>query len=490
MTKAVRALAAMLVAGCAARHAPQQLSPAVFRLSAQLDSVFAGADFSRAAWGVVVQSLQDGHVLYRRNAERLFMPASNQKILTGAVALARLGPAFQWVTPVLATGARHGDTLSGDLVIAGRGDPTISQHAAGGDDPLAPIRSWADSLRARGIRVIDGAVVGDGSWFPDPPLGQGWMWDDLSDSYSAPVGALEFNEGFAVLTAAPGTQAGDSLRLRLEPSGAPLRIRSTATTAPADSGVNTLGAARALASDSVAVWGRLGAGHAPVRFEISVADPAAYFAAALTQVLREAGIVVTLRPRGRLPAADTLFTWRSPRLDSALKLLEKPSQNQIAEALLRTVGGVVRGTASMDSGRAALRETLRGWGVGDDAYVYADASGLSRYNYVAPEAIAKVLWAMARDSAYAAFCDALPVAGVDGTLELRLRGTAAQGNARAKTGSISNVRTMSGYVTTQDGERLLFVLMANHFTAPGRTATLAQDLVVDLLAHFSRGDRR
>jgi len=490
VTRAVRALAAMLVAGCAARHAPHQVSPAVSRLSTRLDSVFASPDFARAAWGVVVRSLQTGQVLYSRNAERLFMPASSQKILTGALALARLGPAFRWVTPVLAAGARHGDTLSGDLVVAGRGDPTISQHAAGGDDPLAPLRPWADSLRARGIRVIDGAVVGDGSWFPDPPLGQGWMWDDLADSYSAPVGALEFNEGFAVLEAAPGARAGDSLRLRLLPAGAPLRVASTATTAPADTAVNTLGATRALASDSVALWGRLSAGHAPVRFEISVGDPAGYFAAALTQVLREAGIVVTFRPRGHPPAADTLFTWRSLRLDSTLKLLEKPSQNQIAEALLRTVGGVVKGTASLDSGRSALRETLRGWGVGDDAWVYADASGLSRYNYVAPEAIASVLAGIAHDSAFAAFYDALPVAGVDGTLELRLRGTAAQGNVRAKTGAIANVRTMSGYVTTRDGERLLFVLMANHFTAPGRTATLAQDLVADLLANFSRSGER
>ena len=489
MTKAVRALAAMLVAGCAARHAPQPVSPAVSRLAARLDSVFAGADFSRAAWGVVVQSLANGEVLYRRDAGRLFMPASNQKILTGAVALARLGPAFRWVTPVLAAGPRHGDTLSGDLVVSGRGDPTISLHAAGGDDPLGPLRPWADSVRARGIRVVDGAVVGEGTWFRGPALGQGWMWDDLADSYSAPVGALEFNEGFAVLEATPGARSGDSVRLRLLPSSAPLRLVSTATTAPADSGVNTLRATRALAGDSVSVWGRLSAAHAPARFEISVRDPAAYFAAALAQALREAGIVVTLRPRGRPSAADTLFTWSSPRLDSTLKLLAKPSQNQIAEALLRTIGAVARGTASMDSGRAALRETLRGWGVSDDAYVYADASGLSRYDYVAPEAIAAVLAGIARDSSFAAFYDALPVAGVDGTLEDRMRGTAAQGNARAKTGSISNVRTLSGYVTTRDGERLLFVLMANHFTAPGRTATTAQDRVVALLAGFSRSGR-
>jgi D-alanyl-D-alanine carboxypeptidase/D-alanyl-D-alanine-endopeptidase (penicillin-binding protein 4) len=480
----------MFVAGCAARHAPEPLSPSVYRLAVELDSAFTGPEFARAEWGVVVQSLDNGQVLYRRNAEHLFMPASNQKILTGAVALARLGAGFRWVTPVLAAGSRHGDTLSGDLVVVGRGDPTLSQHASGGEDVLAALRPWADSVRAKGIRVIDGAVAGDATFFPDPPLGEGWMWDDLADSYSAPVGALQFNEGFALLEVTPGAGAGDTLLVRLLPPGAPLRVVSIGITAPADSNVNTLRFTRALASDSVSLWGRLSARHAPVRFEVSVGDPTRYFAAALAQVLREAGITVTGRRAERPPTSDTLFTWSSPRLDSTLRLLEKPSQNQIAEALLRTLGGAAKGTASVDSGRAALQETLRGWGVPDDAYVYADGSGLSRYNYVAPEAIARVLAGIARDSAFPAFYDALPVAGVDGTLEQRLRGTAAQNNARAKTGSIANVRTMSGYVTTRDGERLLFVLMANHFTAPARAATLVQDHVVERLANFTRAAQR
>ena len=156
MKGAVRVLAATLVAGCAARGSPSPLAPEVRRLAAELDSAFASPAFDRAMWGVVVQSLDNGEVLYRRNAEKLFKPASNLKLVTGAVALVRLGPDFRYRTPVLARGARRGDTLAGDLAVIGRGDPSLSLRVAGGADILGALRPWADSLRARGIRVIAG----------------------------------------------------------------------------------------------------------------------------------------------------------------------------------------------------------------------------------------------------------------------------------------------------------------------------------------------
>lgn len=501
MRRGARALAAILVAGCAARRPTEPLSPEVLSLAAELDSAFDGAEFARAQWGVVVQSVTNGQVLYRRNAARLFMPASNQKILTGSVALARLGSDFRWRTTVLAHGTRHGDTLSGDLVVIGRGDPGLSQHANGSGDILAPLRPWADSVRARGIRVVTGRVVGDASYFQGPVLGEGWMWDDLQDSYSAPVGALQFNEGFAVIEIAPGAAAGDTARVRLWPADAPLRLFSQVVTAPRDSNIRDVRYSRAFYTDSVLVAGRLSAGHALVQIEAAVTDPTRYFEDALTQALREGGVTVLgprVPPAGTITSAapnagalagDTLFAWQSARLDSVLKLLEKPSQNQIAEALLRTLGGAVKNVASADSGRVVIKETLTGWGIPEDAYVYVDGSGLSRYNYVAPEAVAQVLVSIARHPDFAAFYDALPVAGVDGNIIDRLRNTAAQGNVHAKTGSIANVRSLSGYVTTADGERLVFVLICNHFTTSRRVVERVQDHVAERLANFTRQRR-
>lgn len=494
MKRAVRLLGALALAGCgAARGGLRDPAPELARLVAELDSAFAAPQYARAQWGVVVRSLDNGEVLYRRNAARLFMPASNQKILTGAVALERLGPEFRFRTDVLAGGPRRGDTLAGDLVVVGRGDPTFSLRATDGTDVLASLRGFADSLRSRGITVITGRVRGDGSWFTDAPLGAGWMWDDLQDSYSAPVGALQFNESFAQLEIAPGDSAAAPARVRLIPSGAPLRVFSQVTTAPRDSNLRQVRRTRVFFTDSVVVTGRISQGQTPVRLDVAVTDPTRYFESALTQALREQGLEV--RGEGPTPtpeprALTPLFSLSSRPLRDILPLLEKPSQNQIAEALLRTLGGELRGVASEDSGRAVVRETLTSWGIPEDAHVYVDGSGLSRYNYVAPEAVAEVLVAISRHPHFQVFLDALPVAGVDGTLASRMQGTAAHGNARAKTGSIANVRTLSGYVTTRDGERLVFVLMANHFTVPRRVVEQTQDHVVERLANFTRRSRR
>ena len=488
MRRGVRALAAVFVAGCAARAQPAPLAPAVLRLTSELDSAFTGVEFVRAQWGVIVQSLDNGQTLYRRNAERLFMPASNQKILTGAVALAQLGADFRWRTPVMARGARHGDTLTGDVVVLGRGDPTLSQHAAGGEDVLGALRPWADSLRARGIRTVDGRVLADASWFPDAPLGDGWSWDRLQEDYAAPVGAALFNEGFALVEVTPG-RPGEAARAALIPASAPLVLVAAVRTVPAESAQTArLRRARGLMSDTVQVTGTIAAGQRPRRLDVAMPDPARYFAAALRQVLEEAGIRVTGVRRDTLPAGDTLFVWQSAPLRDVMPLFEKQSQNQIGELLLRTLG-TLRGVASQDSGRAVVQETLRGWGISDDAYVYVDGSGLSRYNYVSPEAVALVLGAMARHPQFQVFYDALPIAGVDGTLETRMRGTAAAGNARGKTGTIANARNVSGYVTTRDGEHLVFVLLANHFTVPSAVPTRVQDHVIERLANFTRAER-
>jgi D-alanyl-D-alanine carboxypeptidase/D-alanyl-D-alanine-endopeptidase (penicillin-binding protein 4) len=469
-------------------------------LTAEFDSAFAAAPWARASWGVMIMSLDKGDVLYRRNAEHLFMPASNQKIITGSVALARLGADFRFRTPVLAVGTRSGDTLKGDIVVLGRGDPTLSQHASDNLDMMVSLRPWVDSIRARGIRVITGRVIGDASYYPDPVLGEGWMWDDLQDSYSAPVGALMFNESFAQIVVTPGERAGDAARIQLFPASAPLRVFGAATTAPRDSAINQIRYARVFYGDSVIIGGRISAGLPPEAVDAAVTDPARYLENALAEALRASGVsvlgvspppssAVTPPPFLTYPAAavpvDTLFRWQSPPLRDILPLLEKPSQNQIAEILLHTLGSL-KGVASVDSGKAVVRETLLGWGVPPDAYVYLDGSGLSRYNYVAPEALAAVLTNISRHPDFSAFYNALPIGGVDGTIRSRFTTGLARGNVHAKTGSIANARSLSGYVTTAGGEHLVFVLLCNHFTVRSRVVETVSDFVVERLATMRR----
>ena len=480
----------VLLAGCAARGAVPRLAPEVASLASSLDSTLANPAFDRARWGVLVETADDGQVLYSRDAGRLFVPASNLKLITTAAALARLGADFRWTTTVLARGARHGDTLVGDLQVVGRGDPTFAVDATGDSvDELHALRPWVDSLAARGIGVIRGRVTGDASAFPDPPLGRGWAWDDLDADYAAPVGALQFNESVAWIEVEPGIGAGAAASLLLVPRDAPLRIFGTVATAPADSNVAQLTWSRAPFGDSVTVGGRLSAGHATARLPVAVSDPTRYFEAALTEMLEEGGVAVTGDTEPAGATAETLFTWQSPPLSQVLPLLLKPSQNQIAETLLRTLGLQIKGVGSVDSGRAVVRDVLAECGVAPDAWVLADGSGLSRYNEVAPEAIAAVLEAMYRRPDFPVFLDALPVAGMDGTLATRLVGTAAAGNAHAKTGSMSGVRTLSGYVRAASGETLLFVLLANDVMAPRRVVEAAQDRIVERLANFKRAGR-
>ena len=490
-SRAIPAVVTLLLAGCAARGTVPPLAPAVAALGAELDTTLVDPVFARSTWGVVVQSADNGEVLYRRDAERLFVPASNLKLVTAAAALIRLGADFRWTTAVLARGDRRADTLDGDVQVVGRGDPTFAVDATGDStDMLRALRPWADSLSAHGIHVVRGHVVADGAAFPDPPLGAGWAWDDLDADYAAPVGAVQFNESVAWIEVTPGS-AGAEAAITLVPRRAPLRVFGTVATVPADSTQSQVTVSRAPFGDSVAIGGRLSAGHQMVRLPVAVPDPARYFEAALTQALLESGVTVLGTPTsGVAPAAaaapETLFTVTSPPLSQVLPLLLKPSQNQIAETLLRTLGLQVKGVGSVDSGRAVVRDALTEAGVPPDAYVLADGSGLSRYNEVAPEAIAAVLAAMYRRPDFAAFLGALPVAGVDGTLATRLRSTAAAGNVRAKTGAMRGVRALSGYVRTPGGETLLFVLLANNATAPGRVVEAAQDRIVERLANFVR----
>ena len=457
-------------------------------LAAEVDSALAEPAFARASWGVVVQSLDNGQMLYRRNAERLFLPASNLKLLTASAALVRLGADFCYRTPVLARGARRADTLVGDIVVVGRGDPSLAADAATGVDPLGPLRSWADSLRAHGIRTVRGRVIGDATLFTDPPLGPGWAWDDLDADCPAGRSAPSSST-----TARPGSRRpagaapGQPVSAALLPHRAPLRLFSTATTAPADSNVHRLVWSRAPFGDSVALSGRLSAGRPTVRLPVSVPDPTRYFVSGLGEVLGDAGVVVlgdTLAPDS---TTDTLFTWRSPPLGTLLPLFLKPSQNQIGETLLRTLGAQVKGAGSMDSGRAVVREVLTGFGVPPDAYVLADGSGALPLQLRR----AGCRRARARGDVPAARLRAAvrrpSIAGVDGTLAGRLKSTRAAGNARAKTGSLSNVRSLSGYVRSADGEMLLFVLLVNGFTVPQRVVDAAQDQIVERLANFSRG---
>jgi serine-type D-Ala-D-Ala carboxypeptidase/endopeptidase (penicillin-binding protein 4) len=453
-------------------------------LRSAIDSAITAPEFANMHWGILIVDPVRGDTLYSRNAGKLFMPASNQKILTGAVALAQLGPDFRYTTVFAARGAIRGGALRGDLLVFGRGDPAVSDGMR--QDAMLPLLEVADSLRARGITRIAGRLVAGGDALPGPAYGFGWGWDDFDYPYSAGVDELLFNEGITRVMVTAGARPGAPVAARTAPTTSYPALRVTAVTTPrppeGDTARTTLITAR---HDSVTggilVEGSIALGDST---EETVAHraPNDHYLAALRQALAAKGIKLVGGRSDTTAAVDTLLVVPSPPLREILPRMEKPSQNQIAEVLFRTLGAERAGVGSADSGRAVVERQLAAWGARDGSYAVRDGSGLSRHDYVTPETVVRVLDAIRGDTAFSVFYDALPVAGVDGTIERRMRGTLAEGNVRAKTGFIDKARSLSGYVTTADGHLLLFSVLANNWTVPVRQIEAVQDMIATRLA--------
>ena len=460
-------------------------------LRRSIDSVVNAPEFANGHWGVLVVTTR-GDTLYSHNAGKLFMPASNQKILTSAVALAQLGPDFRYRTSFVTHGAIEGGVLHGDLGVVGRGDPTISDHMRG--DAMVPLLEIADSLAARGIRSIRGKVVAEGNAFSDEVLGFGWSWSDLEEAYSAATDELLFNEGFTNIIVRAGARAGDSVRVETKPTKTWPRLRVSAVTVapvvvPADTTQPRpprpeLTVRKDTLSGDVLVSGTIVANDSAT-LVVTHRDPALAYVAAFREALGARGITVAGEAVPPV-SADTLLTVLSPPLREILPPFMKPSQNQIGEMLFKTVG-LERGTAgTAQAARAVFEKQLQDWGASPMGYVVRDGSGLSRYDYVSPETIIKVLDAMRRDTAFAVYYDAMPIAGVDGTIRSRMRRTPAAGNVRAKTGSVAQARSLSGYVRTLTGDTLMFSILANNWNVPAGRVTAAADSIAARLASYRR----
>jgi D-alanyl-D-alanine carboxypeptidase/D-alanyl-D-alanine-endopeptidase (penicillin-binding protein 4) len=441
MIKPIRiAVAVLAAAACGGHTHATALAPALSRaaLRPYADSLVADPIFRSANWGALVVDPLSGDTLYSHNAGKLFMPASNEKILTGATALAQLGPDFRFVTRFATNGTVHDSTLDGDLIIVGRGDPTFSDSMRAGDYNSA-FRDMADSLAARGVRRIAGALRRGGKAFPDSTYGFGWQVDDLRTSSGAVIDELFVNEGLL-----PGK-----------------RVRANGDTVPGS---------------------------------VVIREPAAAFLDALAAALAERHIEVAGVADARVPVADSgltaLFELHSAPLSAILARMAKPSQNQIAEILFKTLGLEKTGIGTADSGRRVVERQLAAWGAPPDGYAVRDGSGMSRHDYVTPETIVRVLDAMRRSPDFPVWYQALPIAGVDGTIASRMRGTPAERNVHAKTGTLDKTRSLSGYVTTGDGRLLLFSFFCNNFTAPTREVDRVQDAILARLASSNRAGSR
>lgn len=482
---------------------------AVTTLVTSIDSMVNDAQFKNAHWGILIVDPERGDTLYAHNADKLFMPASNQKIVTGSVGLTQLGPDFQWRTVVELRGDKKGETFAGSVVVHGRGDPTWSDFMHGGDaqTSFAPI---ADALSARGITRIVGNIVAEGNAFSDEPYGFGWAFDDFDFGYSAPIDELFYNEGFFTLKVKAGTSLAKPVTVTAKPLLAypKLIVRAIARERADSVGENrSIEANWDSTASAVIVSGSMPMGDS-ANIEVAYRHPNDAAIAAISEYLVSRGIRInapkfTNRPTKApktvpLPAGaqgvmvsiqpvairhpDTLVVLTSPPLRDVLKRLEKPSQNQMAEILYKTIALERTGFGRADSARAVVQRQLVEWGVPPEAIAVRDGSGLSRHDYVAPRTLVKILDTMRKSPSFDAFYSALPIAGVDGTIASRMKNTVAANNVHAKTGTVDKARSLSGYVTTADGQMLVFSFLCNNFTVPTRSVERVQDAIAVRLA--------
>jgi len=504
-------------------------------LTREINAILSQPPLSRAHWGLDVVDLETGKALYSQNSDQLFLPASNAKLFTTAAALAIAGPNYRFRTTVEAEGKIDDNgRLLGDLVIVGRGDPNISGRVlpyALKTQRVAPhtqiLEEMADQVARNGLKIVDGDLIGDDTFYAFERYAEGWAWDDLQWIDGAPVSALTFNDNVVFVNVLPGEHPGDKAVVTVEPETNYYELDNRVVTSSA--GVpKRVGIHRDPGSKTIVLWGSLPPGDSGMKEPMSIEDPAEFVAQLFRIMLERRGITIRGKTRARHgdaeqffdqqilhpmipPAAGTAASsivnpsasastpaqpeqpdlnqspnkvlaehFSGPLLDD-VRVTNKVSENLHAELALRLAGKLRGYGGSFEGGVAAVKQFLLQAGLKEDEFTFLDGSGLSRRDLVTPAATVQLLIYAARQPWGPAFEESLPVSGVDGSLSERFQKTPASGLIQAKTGSLSHVNALSGYGQTQAGKRFVFSIFCNNHNLPASKVLAAMDAVVKLL---------
>jgi D-alanyl-D-alanine carboxypeptidase/D-alanyl-D-alanine-endopeptidase (penicillin-binding protein 4) len=495
--------------------APAPIAPRTLaELQTRIGEIVRQPALEPGIFAVKIVSLDTGNIIFEQNASKFVRPASNMKLYTVAAALDRLTPDYHFITSVYAKEKPDKGSIKGDLIIYGRGDPSIAARFNKGDY-FKGINDLADRIVAAGVKRVKGDLVGDESYFNGAPLGSGWEWEDLTWAYGAQVSALTINDNAIDLTVKPGDKVGAPVSITTGPPATSfMTIANRATTSPQGS-KSDLQIYRGLGANTLEISGSIPLGDNGFLRRVAISDPALAFVTMLRDALVKRGVKIDGRlrtvdarsggslmpgtPPDSTPSAPTstvpveVASLQSPPFSVIAAYTLKPSQNQYTELILRTLSKTqpanprspIRATESEEAGLAAVKNFLTQAGVGESEVVLDDGSGLSRNDLITANATVQLLTFMSKHRYFAAFRDALPIAGVDGELRTRMRGTPAEGNLRAKTGSLSSVASLSGYVTTAAGEHLVFSMMLNNYPDAGALRRDSIDAIGILLASFA-----
>ena len=487
------AVCLLLILSACSTSKQLQISPAggartLAGLRQRLEQILNDPALAHALAGIKIVSLRTGEVFYERGADLLAHPASNQKLLTSATALSVLGPAYVFRTSVACDSAQKIESvMAGDLYLIGRGNPDLTDKDLFG---------LAQNLAQLGIKEIRGNLICDDFYFDDLRWGNGWMWDDDPSTDEPRLSALTVNDNAVTVRVFPADTAGRPARVQIEPPTDHVMQVNKSVTMNRKTQIDSLKLSPLLITrkwqeneNTILVDGAIAQNETPPEEALNVLEPEIYCGKLFHAALQTAGIAVRGKVlRGEAPAKLKILAEHRGPLMPILINLNKVSDNLTAELLLKTIGAEKLGRpGTAAKGIRVMRQFFGNAGVDTNAVYSADGSGVSHYNLVTPANLVHLLAAMWKNfSIRNEFVATLPIAGVDGTLRSRMKGTAAANVLHAKTGTLSAVSTLSGYTTTADGEELAFSFMMQHFLGSSRAIRSIQDRLGAEISAFQR----
>jgi D-alanyl-D-alanine carboxypeptidase/D-alanyl-D-alanine-endopeptidase (penicillin-binding protein 4) len=487
------------VACCATKRQSLAAKKAAAKFAARADAVLAVSPVSKGHWGLLIVDAESGETLFEQNADKYFVPASNMKLFTTALALAKLSPDYRFHTTLETRGTVSNEgLLSGDVVLVGHGDPNLSNRKFPYElkeefdgPPQKALVELADALVARGIKEVSGDIIGDDSYFPRERYPSGWEIDDMVWEYGAAISSIVVDDNTIALSLTPGEQPGASVQASLNPATPDFLVENDLVTSASDV-KSDLTLTREPGAHLVVLKGTLPAKSAPRKLVLAIEEPAQHAASLLKRLLEDRGIKIAGVARARHvpdPAAGdplVLAEHVSVPLGDSVKLINKISQNLHTEMLLRTVARQNGIWATPEDLSKVAEDFYAAAGLAPGDVVQSDASGLSRHDLVTPRAIVTLLGYAQKQPWFGPYYASLPVAGQDGTLEDRMKNTLAAGKIHAKTGSVEHVRTLSGFAETPGGRRLIFSFLSNNQGGKSHEAADAlTGLCVAMLEEFN-----
>lgn len=459
------------------------------RLAAIIDQILTDARLDGAQSAVQVRDALTGETVYDHQSDRAGIPASTVKLLTSAAAMSILGPDHRFTTDVRADGTVRNGVLDGDVYLRGTGDPTMID---------ADYDALAKRLADAGVKAVTGDLVADDTWFDDRRLGLEWAWDDEPYQFAAQVSALnisaydtDYNAGTIFIEVSPGTEGGRP-KIKIDPPNKYVKVSNTAKTVAAD-GENDIWIERRHGSNVIDVSGTIPVGGEPAADLPSVWEPTGLVAEVFRTAMAKHGIAVKGRTKVGIAApegASVLASRDSMPLSEMIVPFMKYSLNSHGEALVKSIGRETAGEGTWAAGLEAINAYAAARGMDDGKFVAEDGSGMTRRNYVPTAEIVDLLVAVRAEPWFATWEAALPVAGnpdylTGGTLRNRMRDTPAENNLHGKTGSMTGVSSLSGYVTDADGRLLAFGVQLNHLIT-GERVTPIEDQIAVTLASYSK----